>query len=145
MPRLVQCSTCKILEKLPDFSGPVGDDVLLEVWAEKHLGHVGQMFSVDQATWDNLDQRTKIEEDIWKNQAEFSATRDTYEEDALVCFNRHNRPKMGCIDYCEDSKRIGSPTKSKSRYLKPVYLCFFCPVHSGFVATEQRHKRGMYK
>lgn len=151
MPRLLQCLDCLTLDKLPDFEGDFHDDVLLEnLISEKHCfpngeRHRGNLFSVEQKTWDRLDVRTQIEKDIWKEQYERAATRDTYEMDALACYNKHNRPKEGCIDWKDDRKRIGNPTTEGWRQGRvKVYLCDFCPVKS-WVATSIRHKNGQYR
>jgi hypothetical protein len=72
---------------------------------------------------------------------EFYATKDTYAEDALRCYNLHRRPQgTDCIDWQADNRRL-TPEGWKG---KEVYLCHFCPVAST-VVTEMRHKRGMYK
>jgi hypothetical protein len=77
---------------------------------------------------------------------------NTYAEDALKCYQRHNRPKEGCVDWWSDSKRIGRPTEVGKLALKEnqkmgksdPHLCQFCPVAS-YVQTEINHKRGLYK
>jgi hypothetical protein len=71
---------------------------------------------------------------------EFYATKDTYAEDALRCYNLHRRPQgTDCIDWLDDRKRL-TPENWKGR---EVYLCHFCPVAST-VVTAQRLARGMY-
>jgi hypothetical protein len=72
---------------------------------------------------------------------EFYATKDTYREDALKCYNQHRRPKgTDCIDWRSDHKRL-TPAEWRGR---EVYLCDFCVVAST-VMTEIRHRKGMYK
>lgn len=72
---------------------------------------------------------------------EFYATKDTYQEDAMRCYNIHRRPQgTDCIDYHDDSRRL-TPAAWKGR---EIYLCDFCPVSSQ-VTTAIRHAAGMYK
>lgn len=71
---------------------------------------------------------------------EFYATKDTFTEDALRCYDLHRRPKgTDCIDWQSDRKRLTPENRPKH-----VYLCDFCPVAST-VATAMRHVRGMYR
>lgn len=151
MARLVQCMTCLTLDKIPDCPPHIRpeDDVLLDGVCERHKfpngdPHIGNLLSVDDATWANLEARTQIEKEVWKDQVELAATRDTYAEDALVCFNSHRRPHF-CIDWMDSKKRLGNPTKEgwKSGRVK-VFLCHFCPVMSN-VQTEVNYKKGLYK
>lgn len=72
---------------------------------------------------------------------EFYATKDTYQEDAMRCYNLHRRPKgTDCIDWRDDGRRL-TPASWKGR---EIYLCDFCPVASQ-VTTAIRHAAGMYK
>jgi len=157
LPRLLQCTTCSTLEKLPDYNGPKnssgvppeGYDVLLDNLVALHKfpngdPHIGNLYNVDEKLWDKMDTRTQIEKEIWKDTAEFSATKSFYEDEAMKCFNQHHRPKQGCIDYMDDSKRLGNPTKEGWKAgIVDVRLCSFCPVHS-WVTTQIRTKKGMY-
>lgn len=71
---------------------------------------------------------------------EFYATKDTYREDAIRCYNLHRRPKgADCIDWEEDNRRVTPANWAGS----PVYLCHFCPVASA-VTTAKRLLRGDY-
>jgi len=73
---------------------------------------------------------------------EFYATKDTYREDAMRCFNLHRRPKgTDCIDWRDDGRKL---TNRDWPADKAVYLCDFCPVASQ-VTTAIRHAAGMYK
>ena len=69
---------------------------------------------------------------------EFYATKDTYLEDAMRCYNLHRRPTT-CIDWHDDGRRV-TPASWKGR---EVYLCDFCPVASA-VTTAQRMALKMY-
>jgi len=157
--------TARKTYELPDYEGHPDGDILLEQLLEKHCTcssacrhphvqkpgerHVGNMMQIDDATY--AKRRTEILKEMWRDYPDMGeedilvSARNTYVEDASACFNRHSRPKMGCIDYRDDKKRIGSPTKNRMlAELAPVYLCDFCPVKT-WVTTEIRHSRGMYK
>jgi len=71
---------------------------------------------------------------------EWYATKDTFKEDAMRCYNLHRRPQgADCIDWQADNRRL-TPSDWKKNH---VYLCHFCPVASS-VVTAQRLARGMY-
>ena len=73
---------------------------------------------------------------------EFYATKDTYREDAMRCFNLHRRPQgTDCIDYRDDNRKLSGRDWPQDR---SVYLCDFCPVKTA-VDTAIRHAAGMYK
>lgn len=173
--RLLLCAVCKSLEELPDYVGPVDGDRVLEELVRQHrqLSHmkskdrqgrtinhesdgIARLFQIDDDQWlSNRDAvikqiNTKANEtgfDGWVYEA-----RNTYAEDALKCFSRHGRPTEGCVDYWDDSKRIGRPTAEGRLVIRENYrmgerdphLCMFCPVHS-YVTTMVRWKKGMYK
>jgi hypothetical protein len=71
---------------------------------------------------------------------EWYATKDTYREDAMGCYNLHRRPKgADCIDFRVDRKRL-TPSDWHGAH---VYLCDFCPVMSS-VTFAIRKAGGMY-
>jgi hypothetical protein len=76
-----------------------------------------------------------------KNEWEVRALRDDLKVDALKCFNRHNRPANGCIDYEDASKAIGRtigvPKENRQ------YLCHYCPAQE-YVTHKNRIAKGMY-
>ena len=162
--RLLQDLTARQVYELPNYSGPAEHDILLIKMVEERctcsvrcehpnvqLGepHRGNLMKIDDDVWKK--RRTDILREMWSafpdmSEADLMASvRNAYIEDAGMCFNRHGRPDDGCIDYKDDSKRIGSP--SKHPWLakkKPVYLCDFCPVKST-VQGKVFHKLGLYK
>lgn len=72
---------------------------------------------------------------------EWYATKDTYQEDALRCYNLHRRPQgADCIDWHADYRRL---TPANYHGDQHVYLCDFCPVASS-VKTAQRLVLGAY-
>jgi hypothetical protein len=72
---------------------------------------------------------------------EFYATKETFKEDAMRCYNLHRRPKgADCIDWQADNRRLTPNTWPDD---KSVFLCHFCPVASS-VATAQRKLLHLY-
>lgn len=156
--RLLICHDCTSIEELPDYHGDPRDDHLLEHLVQAHRfpngeEHIGALADVERDQWENPEIRKAIIERIGQYRkpgegggvgAEFYATKDTFREDAIKCFNQHGRPKGGCIDYKDDRKRLGNPTKEGWQQGAKIYLCDFCPVKT-YVTTEIRHKRGAYR
>lgn len=169
--RLLACQQCKTIEELPDFDGPPEYDVLLSHLLEKHktpggTPHIGQLFDVDKDKWENGDKNTpasKVREDVARQisvrlsggetglGSPFYALHDTYKEDAMTCWKRHQRIP-GCNDYKSEKMRLTPGTNAERKELgldkyrsdRDVYLCQFCPVHS-LVEQAQRAKAGLYK
>lgn len=131
MARLLQCNSCCSLEKLLDFDGHPDNDAVLQYALKPHRfpdgePHVGNLFTgIPDAALENMAAREQIEKELWGAKAEFAAFKDTLVEDAAACYNRHQRPKLGCIDYKDDSKRLGNP-RTKSQAAGKVFLCDFC-------------------
>lgn len=140
MARLLQCTTCMVLERLPDFDGRAEDDGALNHALLPHRTpdgqpHVGNLFvGIPDKALENMNAREKIEREIWGAKAEFASYKDTLVEDAGKCYSDHGRPKLGCIDFRDDKKRLGNP-RTNSGYAGKVYLCDFCPVAS-FVSSQ---------
>jgi hypothetical protein len=140
MARLLQCNTCTSLERLPDYNGPHEADGALQHAllphrfpdGEKHLGMLYR--GVPEAALDNMGARDEIQRAIWKEKANLATFKDTLLEDAALCYSKHQRPKLGCMDYKDDSKRLGTPT-TRSQAAGKIFLCDFCVVHS-FVTSQ---------
>lgn len=168
--RLIFCSACATLEEIPDYELAEGEvDPYVEGIVLKHnqkdpMAHGGahlkasplRIYKVDAEEW--ATKKDKVIEHInelnrragmttWVNEAH-----NTYLDDAMRCFRAHHRPKEGCIDYWDDSKRLGRPTTKGRQAVKENYklgeddphLCLFCPVHT-WVTTQKRAARGAYK
>jgi hypothetical protein len=161
------CRECQTIDQLPLFDGPKeleAQDPLLDSVVRRHVQRHGDM-RTDAAALLVADDSKPCNcelhksrgptfweghrDDILKNlgerwtgfHPEFYATKDTFQEDAMRCYNIHRRPKgTDCIDYHDDSRRL-TPANWKGR---EVYLCDFCPV-SSTVTTAIRHAAGMYK
>lgn len=151
--RLLMCRDCRTIEPLPDFDGPPEYDALLDHMVEAHKFpngemHVGNLAQVPDEDWKNPERRQAIIQQATARttglESEFYATKNTFEYDAMKCYGQHGRPDEGCIDWRDDKKRLGNPTKFGWQVGPKVYLCDFCPVRS-WVATQKRHAAGMYK
>jgi len=157
--RLLICMECKTTEQLPDFEGnPAADDTLNYAIiphaypsGEKHRGH---LMKVEKKHWDSPSTRRAIENQIRESaghtglDTEFYATKDTLGEDALKCFNAHNR-NPGCSDYRSSKKRLSAGTDAERKKLglapmpSKTFLCDFCPVKS-MVQERVFAKAGLY-
>lgn len=167
--RLLFCNACKSLEEVEDYEGPLEVDPLIEQLVRKHnerapMEHGGRdlraspmrIAVVPDIKWATdreeiikqiNNENRKVGFDAWV----YEAT-NTYSEDALRCYSDHHRPKQGCIDWWDESKRIGRPTEEGQAAVKDQYklgqrdphLCQYCPVAS-FVQTEINHRKGLYR
>lgn len=178
--------TCKTIEEVPDYDGPletarvpapdgtmmdakvppVGADVLLEYVARPHRmqEHRGQLVQVDEENWRDHVTRNEILKQLKEQlkgthtglDPEAYAIKNTFQQDALKCFNDHRRPKDGCIDWEDSSKLIGNSLLTeeekdaarKHNLLRrgkgsKRYICHFCPVASQ-VKHKMFDKSGLY-
>lgn len=157
--RLVVCPVCKTIEEIPDYSGPLKYDYLLDAMAVKHSYGAGQphvgliLFDVDQTEWNNSQTRLKIIEQVKERNGaglgdEFYSVKETFKEDAMTCWKQHNRTR-DCDDFKADNKRIVPDTKwdRKDLGLAPMksnrFICEFCPVHT-VKMQRMRAARGDY-
>lgn len=160
--RLLACSECKTIEEFPDYEGrPEGDHLLnrlIEKHGPAHRRHIGQMFKVPKARWDDPKAQSEIAKQIAAKLAggetglghEYYDLKNTFQEDAMSCWAKHmNSP--ACNDYHDPSKRLTPDTAAERKAAglpayttgKDQYLCDFCPVHS-LVVTAARKRAGMY-
>ncbi len=144
--RLLVCYTCKSIEELPPFEGPVEHDVLLNISVERHGDtHKGRLFNVSLLHWESETMRAEIVKQIWGGSTgldvfgtDFYNTKNQFQEDALECYTKHLRPKEGCTEFRQEHKRLlpGTDKARKDLGLEPVgksagpkvFLCDFCPV-----------------
>jgi len=179
--RLLVCRMCESVDEVPDYEGPVEGDTLLERVVAKHQQDCGTanvggeqaevasqqdrfLVKIDREDWNN----ERVKKEIL-NRLSMSGTgfeekvydvKNTWKADAMSCYSSHRRPQDGCIDYKDDSKRVGngflteeeeSLKKSsglftgmtRRRQQQTVFLCDFCPVKSG-VQEKVFTKRGLY-
>lgn len=152
--RLLVCHDCRTIEEIPDYKGDPQYDVLLENRVAAHRfpngeEHIGALADVDEDDWNNPPRQQEIRARIGPSSttglpSEHYAAKETYQEEALKCFDAHQRPKEGCIDFKDHKKRLGNPTKEGWDRGPKMFLCQFCPVQS-WVNTQIRDKQGMYK
>lgn len=169
--RLFLCTTCESIEELPDYDGPMvyseelgtevpADDDLLEyiITPHRQKQHAGQLISVEDHHWRDHEVRGQIVKQIKAGVGglgdEAYAVRDTFQEDALTCFRKHNRPQGSCPDYQDRSKILGNSLldaddkkAAKAAGLKRYnhqFLCDWCPIHVQ-IQQKQFEKDGLYK
>ena len=151
MARLLVCRTCGVVNRLRDYDGDVNMDWDLKEAVDRHLGaaadprpesHSAQLFRVDDEDLDKMDDETlkrAMEDDLDMQISEF---REDFKEQAMTCYQLHNRPQGGCIDYKDESRvlgrKIGVAPENRS------YLCYYCPVQS-WVENKQNESSGMFK
>ncbi len=144
--RVLHCRTCGSLEELPDWEGRPEDDDLLNILVGKHgASHEGQLYRVPIGFWIQDEYKRKIIDQLKggsKGLAAFDEgfydTRNTFQEDAMKCYDLHLRPKGACSDWHSERKKLVPDTKADRKDAgladRPVgpttYLCSFCPVRS---------------
>lgn len=163
--RVLYCLVCGTIDELPLYDGNPDEDHLLQILVEPHKfpsgePHRGHLFRLPQNMWEREDARKKIIEQIKGGGSagldefdkDFYATKNTFKEDAMACYNRHLRPTEGCEDYNSPSKRLLPNTKSERKDLglpDPAkapgpknYLCQFCPIDSVIKSRTRLLKGG---
>jgi hypothetical protein len=99
-----------------------------------------KVFPVDQSTYEKLDVVTELKRELASLTDKLWEEVEHYKTEALKCYNEHHNP-TSCIDYLDDSKRIGSadmPRKYQS------FLCHMCPIQQAYISHEQRKRSGLY-
>lgn len=148
--RLLCCKSCGVMYKMRPYDGPAEYDMELLEIIKRHLeqspdprpeSHISLIFRTDEETASKLDVETALKGELAKNDIWMRDLRDELKVDALKCFNRHNRPTDGCLDYEDSSKTIGRTIGvPKDRW---QYLCHYCPAQA-HVTEQLRIKKGMY-
>lgn len=158
MARLLVCNTCKTVDTLPDYAfenDPEAKfDFTLRDAIDKHMQkfggpverHKANMFNISDEELDLIDS-SRLEQAIHDNRLEefLKEEREMYKEDALKCYNLHDRPTvgigygLGCRDYKDKSRAIGRTTGIPED--EWTYICDFCPYHS-YVEHAARKKAG---
>lgn len=100
-----------------------------------------KVFPVDQATYEKMDIVTELKKELNDVTGEFFEESMYYRDSAVGCYNEHHNPEGSCIDYCDDSKRIG-PTDVPKQH--QMYLCHMCPIQQSYINVELRRKAGYY-
>jgi hypothetical protein len=158
MARLLVCNTHKTVDRLPDYDTAMD----MEGTHDRHLQdaiaahfqqygpdpgrHASLIIRIEDEELDLIDPRG-LKDAIHDGTLEdyLKGEREMYKEDALGCYNLHNRPVVGfpgCPDYRSDKKAIG-----KIKGVPPdqrTYLCDFCPYQS-YVEHAKNKEKGYYK
>lgn len=160
--RLLICDTCQSIEELPVYEGknPAQDDTLNYRVAPHRFPdgneHFGGLAIIDEDQWSNPYMRQGVIEKL-KNERgapgqgkglgdEFYDVKNTFHEDALICWGQHNRTE-DCADWRSDKKRLYPDTRGDRKELglsaksRPnTWLCDFCPVTSVYAQRRNQAK-----
>jgi hypothetical protein len=151
MARLLICRSCGIVNRLRDYDGDPGNDWELKELVDRHLGaaadpspdsHMSQLFRVDDEDLEKMDDESfkkALEDDLDLQISEF---REDFKDQAMTCYQLHNRPQSGCSDYCHESRVLGR--KAGIAPQDRSYLCYYCPVQV-WVENRVNEKSGMFK
>jgi hypothetical protein len=146
--RLLVCKTHGVMYKMKPYDGPAEYDQELRELCDRHNAQVPNpqdsnaiIFRTDEETAKKLDTETAVKGELEKNDVYIRDTRDELKVDALKCFNRHNRPKQGCLDWCADDKTVGRKVGVPKD--KRQYLCMYCPA-AEYYTHRQRIELGLY-
>jgi hypothetical protein len=164
--RLLFCHTCRSVQAVPEFHGPIEYDDTLNYRLAEHLfadgrSHELVVGDIEEEQW----AKKTVRDDIIFHMAEemgfvppgsgdglgptFYAVKATYEEDAIMCWKKHKRT-LDCGDYRTDKMRILPDTRGDRKELglsprrQPQWLCSFCPVQS-IKDQKQRAAAGSYE
>jgi hypothetical protein len=161
MFRLLYCLVCDSLDELPPYDGAPEQDHLLTIACESHIfpsgePHKGKLFVLPLRAWAKPESRKEIIRQIKgggsKGLAEvddtFYDSRSMFLEDAMKCYQQHNKPKEGCVDW-QHKEKLLIPNTAKERKAEGMaryqdeagpktYLCNFCPVS---IAVNQRKQK----
>ena len=159
--RLLHCLVCDSLEELPPYEGPVEQDYLLAIACENHVfpsgePHKGKLFVMPIKYWADSKSKKEIIRQIKGGGSKgldefddkFYESRSTFMEDAMKCYQAHNKPKDGCSDWHIKEKMLVPNTVKErkaeglGKYQDEVgpktYLCDFCPVAIGVAQRKQK-------
>ena len=146
--RLLVCKTHGVMYKMRPYDGPAEYDQELRELCDRHNAQVPDpqncsalIYRTDAETAKKLDTETAVKNELAKNDVFIRDTRDELKVDALKCFNRHNRPKQGCIDWCAEDKTVGRKTGIPKE--KRQYLCMYCPA-AEYYTHRERIQLGLY-
>ena len=146
--RLLVCKTHGVMYKMRPYEGPPEYDMELRELCDRHNAQVANpdecravIFRTDSETASKLDVETALKKEMSDMDVYIKDFRDDLKVDALRCFNRHNRPSSGCIDWCNDEKSIGR--KVGVPVNKRQYLCMYCPAAEHYT-HKARLAKGMY-
>jgi hypothetical protein len=160
--RLLFCHTCRSVDELPDYSGPVDHDYYLAHRVAQHqfsegnphngiLGRAENTPESIDAAISQMESMTAPGTGAGLGKVMYDL-RDNYSAEAMQCWKRHNRTQ-NCDDYRTDKMRLWMDTRADRRAEgmtldkneRPnIWLCDHCVVHS-LVQQRQRKKAGLYE
>lgn len=150
MARMLACNGCGILWRLSNYDGEAEYDMELRHIIERHLAmatdprpesHKANVFFIEDKDADIIDVESAVQKKLAEQGVFIKETRDDLKLDAIKCFNKHMRPKGGCLDWLDDSKIIGRKTGVPKENRQ--YLCNYCPAAEHYVHRARKAK-GMY-
>ena len=146
--RLLVCKHHGVMWKMRPYDGPAEYDMELRELCDRHNAQVPDpqncralIFRTDEETASKLDMETVLRNKLSEQDVYIKDFRDELKVDALKCFNKHNRPTEGCLDWCHESKTIGRKIGVPPD--KRQYLCMYCPA-GAYYAKKEREAMGMY-
>lgn len=146
--RLLVCKTHGVMWKMKPYDGPPEYDMELREICDRHNAQIPDpqncsalIYRTDPETASKLDIETALRTDLEGHNVFIRDFRDELKVDALKCFNRHNRPKQGCLDWCSEEKTIGRKVGVPKE--KRQYVCMYCPV-AEYYTHRQRTELGLY-
>jgi hypothetical protein len=101
------------------------------------------LWYTDQQTWNSADVVATLKKEYGDVMASMYKERDELKDDALECFEKHQRPTTSCPDVFTEAKVIGSHESNK--HMPPdkrMYMCHACPYVHGYVVPKVRHEKG---
>lgn len=164
--RLLFCLVCQTLEELPPFDGNPEQDYLLAIACEAHVfpsgePHKGKLFSLPLKVWAKTESKKEIIRQVKGGGSaglaeiddSFYDSRSNFMEDAMSCYQQHNKPKDGCSDW-HTKHYLLIPKTVKERKAEGMaryqdesgpktYLCDFCPVAIGVAQRKQKLMGGL--
>ena len=166
------CFPCKTIEEIPDYVPEDADrdpriGFLVESHLRKHPSFEDRILtewcslgSVPTADWVDHNKQKQIKDKVLEGHgltgfdAEFYATKATFQADALNCYSKHGRPDYtgtGCQDFLSASKELKPQTGLERKVaglpkyddvkVKRSFLCEYCPYFTQ-VQSIERLKKG---
>lgn len=161
MARLLVCNTCKTVDTLPDYASENDPEAkhdhhlrdAIDVHMRKFGGppdrHKANLFTIADDELALIDS-SRLQQAVHDGRLEafLKEERENYKNDALRCYELHNRPTygvgygVGCRDYRTKERAIGRTTGLPPEEWN--YVCDFCPYHS-YVEHAYYKKVGIRK
>ena len=150
MARMMACNNCGILWRLRDYDGAPEYDMELREIVDRHLqtaidprpeSHMATLYRISDKEAELIDVESEVQKKLKETQVFIKETRDDMKLQSIKCYDRHMRPKGGCIDWHDESKIIGRKTGVPKDQRQ--YLCDFCPAAQHYV-FKARQAKGMY-